>query len=328
MISRRSFTHTMAHASALASLGLPLTGRSQTPADTVKILVGFPAGGTTDALARHVADKLRGQYAGSVGVENKPGGGGQLAVTAVRDSLADGNTLLLTPSSILSIYPFTVPKLPYTVDELAPVSVASFISHGFSVGPAVPQSVKTIKEFLAWAKANPEQANFGSPAPGSMPHLLVAFLSRITGVPLKHIPYRGSVPGLQDLLAGKISAMSSPVGDCMPYLKGGKLRLLAVSATKRSPFAPDVPTYREQGFPISMREWYGFFLPGKASAQAVRRAAAYLQPALANAELSTSLAQIGMEAQSSTPEQLSALLRADANEWRRLIKMIGFTAES
>lgn len=328
MTTRRNFINTLGSATALASLGLHLPARAQTTPELAKILVGFPAGGTTDALSRRVADKLRGQYAANVFVENKPGAGGQIAITTLKDGPADGSTLLLTPSSMLSIYPFTYPKLPYKVEDVAPVSVACFFSHGFGVGPAVPASVKTLKEFLAWAKANPEGANYGSPAAGSMPHLIAALMNRLSGSDLKHIPYRGSAPGIQDLLGGQISAMSSPVGDFLPYLKTGKLRLLAVSGKTRNTFVPDIPTYRDQGYPLAMREWYGFFLSAKASAQTVRRAAAYLQPALGHADVVSSLAQVGMEVQSSTPEQLAEWLKADSEEWRRLIKQMGFTAES
>jgi tripartite-type tricarboxylate transporter receptor subunit TctC len=328
MTTRRNFINTLGSAAALASLGLHLPARAQTAPELAKILVGFPAGGTTDALSRRIADKLRGQYAANVFVENKPGAGGQIAITTLKDGPADGSTLLLTPSSMLSIYPFTYPKLPYKVEDVAPVSVACFFSHGFGVGPAVPASVKTLKEFLAWAKANPDGANYGSPAAGSMPHLIAALMNKLSGSDLKHIPYRGSAPGIQDLLGGQISAMSSPVGDFLPYLKTGKLRLLAVSGKTRNTFVPDIPTYRDQGYPLAMREWYGFFLSAKASPQIVRRAAAYLQPALAQPDVVSSLAQVGMEVQSSTPEQLAEWLKADSEEWRRLIRQMGFTAES
>jgi tripartite-type tricarboxylate transporter receptor subunit TctC len=319
---------TLTGAAALAALGLPLAARAQNSLELAKILVGFPAGGTTDALSRRLADKLRGGYANNVVVENKPGAGGQIAVTTLRDSPADGSVMLLTPSSILSIYPFTYPKLPYKLEDVAPVSVGCFFSHGFGVGPAVPESVKTIKDFLAWAKADPVRGNYGSPAAGSMPHMVAALLAKEANVDLKHIPYRGSAPGIQDLLGGQISAMSSPIGDYLPHLKSGKLRVLAVSGAARNKFVPDVPTYREQGFPITVREWYGFFLPAKAAPQTLRRAAAYLQPALAQADVVSSMAQVGMEIQSSTPEALADLLRSDADQWRVLIKQIGFTAES
>ncbi|MDQ3272209.1 MAG: Bug family tripartite tricarboxylate transporter substrate binding protein, partial [Pseudomonadota bacterium] len=312
-----------------AGLGLPLSAQAQGSLELAKIICGFPPGGTSDAISRRIADKLRGNYATNVLVENKPGAGGQIAVTTVRDSAPDGSTILLTPSSMLSIYPYTYPKLPYKpMEDLQPVSLACTFNHGFGVGPAVPESVKNFKDFLAWAKANPDKANYGSPAAGSMPHMVAALASILSGVPMKHIPYRGSAPGIQDLLGGQIAAMSSPIGDYLPYIKTGKLRVLAISGINRSQFVPDVPTFRQQGLPITVREWYGLFLPGKANTQAARRAAAYAQAALSQPDLITSMAQFGMEVQSSSPQALSELMKADADEWRRLIKQVGFTAES
>ena len=328
MTTRRAFTQSLLGSAALSAFGLPLAAQAQASLDMAKILVGFPPGGTTDALSRRVADKLRGSYASNVIVENKPGAGAQIAISALKAAPADGSTLLLTPSSMLSVYPFTYSKLPYTLDDLAPVSVACFFSHGFGVGPAVPASVKTIKDFVAWAKANPDRANFASPAAGSIPHLTAALFNKLSKADLQHVPYKGSAPGIQDLLGGQVSSMCSPVGDYLPHLKSGRLRLLATSGPQRSPFTPDVPTFKEQGIDISVREWYGFFLPAKASPEVRRRAAAYLQPALASKDLIDSMAQVGMEVQSSTPQVLGDLLRADAEEWRRLIKQIGFTAES
>lgn len=326
MTDRRNF---LLGAAVLGTLGHPLGALAQANLELARIICGFPPGGTSDAISRRIADKLRGGYATNVVVDNKPGAGGQIGVTTLRDSPADGSAMLLTPSSMLSIYPFVYKNLPYKpLEDVQPVSLACYFNHAFGVGPAVPESVKTVKDFLAWAKANPTKANYGSPGAGSMPHLIVALLNQLTGSDLKHIPYRGSAPGIQDLLGGQISAMSSPIGDYLPYLKTGKLRVLAISGINRSPFVPDVATYRQQGFPITVREWYGVFLPGKARPEVVRRAAAYLQPALAQPDLVASMAQVGMEVQSSTSQVLGDLLKADADEWRRLIKQIGFTAES
>ncbi len=328
MTSRRDFVKSSAALAALGATGLSLPAHAQS-LDLAKILCGFPPGGTSDAMSRRLAEKLRGNYANNVVVENKPGAGGQIAITLLKDSPADGSTMVLTPSSMLSIYPYVYKTLPYKpLEDVQPVSLACYFNHAFGVGPAVPESVKTIKDFLAWAKDNPTKANYGSPGAGSMPHLIVALLNKLTGQDLKHIPYRGSAPGIQDLLGGQISAMSSPVGDYLPYLKSGKLRLLAISGQNRSRFVPEVATYRQQGFPITVREWYGVFLPGKARPEVVRRAAAYLQPALAQPDLISSMAQVGREVESSTPQVLGELLRADAEEWRRLIKQIGFTPES
>ena len=327
MITRRHFTHLAA--STLGAAALPLASRAQPASlDLAKIITGFPPGGTLDVLARRVADKLRGNYATNMVVENKPGAAGQIGVITLKDANPDGSTLLLTPSSMLSIYPFTYPKLQYRLEDVSPVSVGAYINHGLAIGPAVPNSVKTLKDFLAWAKANDANANFGSPGAGSMPHLLGILLGKFTGVDLRHIPYRGTVPGVQDLLGGQISSFCGPIGDYLPHVKTGKLRVLAISGKTRSPFLPETPSLRELGHPLTAREWYGFFLPGKAKPEVVRRAAAYLQPALAQADLVAYGKQFGLEVESSTASALAELLNADAQEWRRLIKQAGFTAES
>jgi tripartite-type tricarboxylate transporter receptor subunit TctC len=328
MSTRRDFVKGTAALAAFGTGALHLPASAQS-LDLARIICGFPPGGTSDAMSRRIADKLRGNYATNVVVENKPGAGGQIGVTTLVGGPADGSAMLLTPSSMLSIYPYVYKSLPYKpLEDVQPVSLACYFNHAFGVGPGVPASVKTIKDFLSWAKDNPAKANYGSPGAGSMPHLIVALLAKLTGADLKHIPYRGSAPGIQDLLGGQISAMSSPIGDYLPYLKSGRLRLLAISGQNRSPFVPDTATYRQQGYPITVREWYGVFLPGKASPDVVRRAAAYLQPALGQSDLVSSMAQVGMEVESSSPQKLGELLRADAEEWRRLIKQIGFTPES
>jgi tripartite-type tricarboxylate transporter receptor subunit TctC len=326
MITRRHFSQFAAGAVGAAVLAPPAFAQSSL--DLARIISGFPPGGTVDVLARRVADKLRGNYATNMLVENKPGAAGQIGVLTLKDANPDGSALLLTPSSMLSIYPFTYPKLQYKMEDVAPVSVGAYINHGLAVGPGVPESVKTLKDFLAWAKANDMKANFGSPGAGSMPHMIGILLGKFTGVDLKHIPYRGTVPGVQDLLGGQISSFCGPIGDYIPHVKTGKLRVLAIAGKSRSTFLPTSPTLRELGHPLTVREWYGFFLPGKAKPEVIRRASAYLQPALAQPDLVDYGKQFGLEIQSSTAPALADLLRADADEWRRLIKQVGFTAES
>ena len=232
--------------------------------DTAKIIVGFPPGGTTDVMARKVAEKLRGPYARVVVVENRPGAGGQLGVIALKDAPPDGSTMLLTPSSMLSIYPNTYPKLQYRLEDVAPASLAMYTHHVLSVGPAVPDSVKTLKDFFAWAKANPDKASYGSPGAGSMPHLIGVLVAKASGADLRHVAYRGSAPGIQDLLGGQIASFFGPVGDVLTHEKAGKVRVLAASGSVRDAFLPAVPTLREQGFAVAVREWYAFFLPAKA----------------------------------------------------------------
>ncbi|HSV47041.1 MAG TPA: Bug family tripartite tricarboxylate transporter substrate binding protein [Ramlibacter sp.] len=328
MNTRRNFVQ-YAGGGLLAAAGLlPATARAQGTLELARIISGFPPGGTVDVLARRVADKLRGSYAANVVVENKPGAAGQIGVITLKDANPDGSALLLTPSSMLSIYPFTYPKLQYKLDDVTPVSVGAYINHGLAVGPAVPAEVKSLKDFLAWAKANSGQANFGSPGAGSMPHMIGILLGKLTAVELKHIPYRGTVPGVQDLLGGQIASFCGPIGDYIPHVKAGKLRVLAISGKGRSPFLPESPTLRELGYPLTVREWYGFFLPGKTPSALVRRASEALQKALAQPDLVEHGKGFGLEVQGSTSAALAELLKADADEWRRLIRQVGFTAES
>jgi tripartite-type tricarboxylate transporter receptor subunit TctC len=316
-------------AAALGLLGgaVPRALRAQS-IDTAKIIVGFPPGGTTDVMARKVADKLRGGYARVVIVENRPGAGGQLGVVALRDSPADGGTMLLTPSSMLTIYPHTYRTLQYKLDDVAPVSLAMYTHHVLSVGPAVPDSVKSLKDFFAWTKANPDKAVYGSPGAGSMPHLIGVLVAKASGADLRHVAYRGSAPGIQDLLGGQIASFLGPVGDVLTHSRAGKVRVLGSSGKERDTFLPAVPTMGEQGIAMGLREWYAFFMPARAGADTVQRAAAALEQAIKQSDVAEFGKQFGLEVQASTPRALAELLKADAAEWSGLAKQTGFTADS
>jgi tripartite-type tricarboxylate transporter receptor subunit TctC len=326
-LDRRTF---LGAGAALAAGGLPGFALAQgAPLETARILCGFPAGGTTDAVSRRVADKIRGGYAKTVLVENKPGAGGRLAVEETKRSPADGSTLLMTPAAMITLYPHVFRSLSYSPDDVTPVTTACTISFAFGVGPAVPDSVKNLKDFLAWAKANPAKANYGTPGAGSPNHLLGMLLSKESGVELNHVPYRGSAPGIQDLLGGQVTAMSSPIGDYLPHIKSGKLRVLATSGAKRSPFTPDVPTYTEQGFKaLEMQEWYGFFLPGKASPEVVNRAAAAIRAAVAQPDVVEAFHQLGFETGSVSPADLLRMVRTENSNWGPIVKRVGFTPEA
>ncbi|HSV44413.1 MAG TPA: Bug family tripartite tricarboxylate transporter substrate binding protein [Ramlibacter sp.] len=316
-------------ACACAASGLPLMGRAQS-LDTLKILAGFAAGGTVDTLARRVTTPLTGTYAKAAVVDNRTGAGGQIAISALKAAAPDGATLLVTPMSMLGIYPHTYKKLPYDpVADLTPVSLGVVFDMGFAVGPQVPASVKTVPEFLAWCKANPTQANFGSPAAGSVPHFVGELIGRAGNADLRHVAFRGSQPAILDMLGGQIAAVSAPVGEFLPHLNGSKVRLLATSGATRSRFAAGVSTLVEQGYKdLVFGEWFGFFLPGKASAEVVQKANAAIRAALADKEVIGGLAAMGLEAKSSSAAELATLLQADTNKWGPIVKAIGFTAES
>lgn len=323
MIDRRHFLS----ATAAACVALPFAARAQT-LETARILVGFPAGGTVDAMARRVADRLRGAYARTLVVDNKPGAGGRLAAEELKRSPADGSVLLLTPAAMITLYPHLYSKLAYGPDDLTPVAGTATVSFALGVGPAVPDNVKTVKDFLAWARANPAKANYGSPGAGSPPHMLAALLGKDSGVDLAHVPYRGSAPGIQDLLGGQVTAFSSPIGDYLPHLKTGKLRVLATSGPRRSRFAPDVATYSEQGFKqLEQQEWYGLFMPGKVPTELVARASSGVQEMLTAPEAAEALATFGLEPAYQAPADLARAVKAENLAWGPIVKRVGFTPE-
>jgi tripartite-type tricarboxylate transporter receptor subunit TctC len=297
--------------------------------ETARILTGFPAGGTVDVVARRVADKMRVGYAKVVLVENKPGAGGRLAVDELRRSPNDGSSLLITPAAMITLYPHLYSKLSYGLDDVTAVGGATSVVFGLGIGPAVPATVKTLRDFLAWAKANPAKAAYGSPGAGSPPHYVGALLEKESGVALNHVPYRGTVPGIQDLLGGQIASFSSPIGDYLPHVKTGRLRVLATSGPTRTRFLPDVPTFTEQGFKaLEQVEWYGFFLPGKAAADVVQRAAAAIRSAMSAPDMSEGLAQFGLEVAITSPAELARAVKDEHAAWAPIVKRVGFTPES
>ncbi|MCX7275068.1 MAG: Bug family tripartite tricarboxylate transporter substrate binding protein [Burkholderiales bacterium] len=328
-ITRRQMLQSAGATTLLA--GLNATPRAQgAPLDTVRIVTGFAPGGTSDTICRRVAAKLQPGYGRNVLVENRAGAGGQIAIQSLKTAPADGTTLLQTPMSMLGIYPYIYKKLAYDpIADLTPVSLGANFDFGFAVGPSVPASVRNIGEFLAWCKANPTQANFGSPAAGSVPHFIGVLIGRTAGIELKHVPYRGTQPAILDMIGGQIQAVSGPVGEFTQHVAAGKCRLLASSGSARSKFAPTVPTLVEQGFKdMAFNEWFGFYLPGKAPADVVQRANAALRAALAAPDVIEGLEVMGLEARSSSPTELAAMLKADQERWAPLIRAIGFSADS
>ena len=330
MTTRRQFVQVTAGAAALGSLtSFPSFAQAL---GLVKIINGFPAGGTADATSRRVGEKLMGSaYTRNAAVvENKPGAGGRIAVESVKSAAPDGSTLLLTPYSCTSVYPHIYSKLSYDpFKDLMPVSIAAVMHHGLAVGPMVPASVKTVKDYVTWAKANPGLASYGSPAAGSLPHFLGAMLSGFTNTPLQHVPYRGSVPGVADVIAGQIASMFTPSGDFIPNHKAGKLRIIATSGPTRSPFTPDVPTFAEQGFgELTTEEWFGFYAPAKTPGNVIDNANAAINAALQDKTVINSLATFGLAARGSTVREMDKSQRDAYYRWGPIVKQIGFTAES
>ena len=329
MTNRREFVRSAAAFGALSALPFALRAQGF---EAPKIINGFPAGGTADATSRRVAERLGGSaYAKTAAVvENKPGAGGRIACEVVKAANPDGSTLLLTPYSCMSIYPHIYSKLTYDpFKDFVPVSMAAVMTHALTVGPMVPASVKTVRDYLAWAKANPDKASYGSPAAGSTPHFLAALLGINHNVELKHVPYRGSAPAVADLIGGNLASTSTPTGDALANYRAGKVRILATSGAQRTPFTPDVATYAEQGFPeLTTEEWFGFYAPARTPAGVVANANAAINAALKDKVVVDSLAIMGLVAQGSTPAAMDKSQKDEHTRWGPLVKKIGFTAES
>lgn len=331
MQDRRSFIQTLGATGALAALAPILAYAQDKPLDQVRVLYGFPAGSAGDTVSRRVAERLGNTpYATNMGiVENKPGAGGRIALETLKSANADGSTLCLAPVSAMAVYPHIYKNLSYKLEDFQPVSIGAIMHHGLAVGPIVPESVKNVADYLAWAKANPDKANFGTPGAGTLPHLIGSLLSIQSGVKLNHVPYRGTAPCIADLVGGQIASAMNPSGDYLSYAKAGKLRVLATSGPQRNLYLPDVATYAEQGFPeLTTEEWFGFFASAKVPASVIAKANAAITKALADPAIKDNIGLVGLIAQGSTPEEMARSQKAEFERWGPLVQKIGFTADS
>jgi tripartite-type tricarboxylate transporter receptor subunit TctC len=328
MTNRRQFIQTSAAAAALGLGALPSLAQQPLP-ELLRIIVGFPPGGTTDAFARRVGEKLRGVYANNVIIDNKPGAGGQLGVMTLKSAPTDGLHMLYTPASMLTIYPHSYSKLGYKQDDVTPISIGHSSDHALVVGAAVPETVTNLKQFIEWAKANPDKVSIGNPGAGSMPHLLAGRLASLANIQITNVPFPGSGPGIPQVLGGQIAGMSSPLGDWVQHVKTGKVRILATSGPERSPFAPNVATYKEQGFDeLVVREWFGFFMPAGVSQASKDRASTMLRAALAQPDVIAAMQPLAAHVDPTSIEEHAKRLKADSAFAGKLVQALGFKADS
>jgi tripartite-type tricarboxylate transporter receptor subunit TctC len=325
MLTRR----TVIAAPALAVIGAaPLPTRAQTLKKTLHIIVGFPAGGATDLIARILADRLRGLYAPSVIVENKPGGAARVSVDYIKNAEPDGSEVLFTPDFPLTVYPYSFRNLSYDpLRDLVPVAPVSRSTLTFVIGPAVPDQIKSLPEFVAWCRANPNKAIFATTAAGSTTHFIGVMLANEAGVQMGPVHYRGGAPALQDLFGGHVPASVNPIGETLPLATSGKIRILAVASAQRSKFLPNVPTMREVGYNVVVESWLGAFAPAKTPPDAVRALNVAIGEVVKSREMTESLAKIGNETKFQPPDQFAATVRTDLERWGPVVKASGFVAE-
>lgn len=304
--------------------GLPASAQITKP---VRMLVGFPAGGSIDTVARVLAEKMKDELKQPVFIDNKPGAGGRLAAELLKNAAPDGSTIMITPLVVPVLAPMVFNKLNYApATDFAPIGRVCNFQFGMAVNGNAP--IKNVNEFIAWLKAHPQQANFGSPAPGSLPHFFGVMMGREAQIEMVHVPYGGGAALQTALAGGQITSAIDVVLEHLEFHKAGKSRILATSGMQRSKVLPDVPTFREAGFPNLVGEgWFAMYAPARtpdATVSIINRA---LNKALASPEVIDRFSRLALEAAGGTPAELLKLHEADTQRWGPVVKASGFRAD-
>jgi tripartite-type tricarboxylate transporter receptor subunit TctC len=319
---------TVLKAAAAVLCTLALTSAwAQADKPALRILVGFPPGGSADTIARLLAERMREPLGGqNVVIDNKPGAAGRIAIDALKNAAPDGNTVLVMPSGPVVLFPHVFKKLSYDVNkDLAPISQLAGFQFAVVSGPKT--NVKTVAEMLAKAKADPSTANYGSSGNGTVPHFLGVMMGEAAGVTLQHVPYQGGAPAMNALLGGHIGYNVDVVSEALEQHRAGKVRIIAVAGATRSPLLPDVPTLREQGVAMDATAWFAMYGPGTLPRDQAQRIAAAVATAMKDPVLRKRFDDIGLEPIGSTPEQLAAVQKADFEKWARPVKSTGYQAD-
>ncbi len=293
-----------------------------------RIMVGFAAGGGTDLTARILAEAMRGTYAPSFIVENKPGAAARLAVEYVANAEPDGSVMLFTPDFPITVYPYSFRSLTYDpVRDLTPVTPVTRSMLTFNIGRAVPESVTTLAGFVDWCRANPGKAAYATTAAGGTPHFVGVMLANEAGVAITPVHYRGGAPALADLIGGHVPASVNPVSEILEFSKSGTVRTLAVTGARRSPFLPDIPTMREAGYSVIVDSWSGMFLPARAPERVVDALSVAIGQAVKSHQMIENLARAGNAPAFEQPAQFAAIVKADLLRWGPVVKASGFIAD-
>jgi tripartite-type tricarboxylate transporter receptor subunit TctC len=327
MVTRRRFITTSA--AGVASFALPRRAQSEIVGKLTRVIVGFAPGGSSDVVARLIVDRMKG-YASTIVVDNRPGAGGRIALEIVKASPADGSVMVLSPASMMVLYPHLHKPLGYDPEQdFIAVSTVCAFPFVISVGPMVPREVKTLDGFIRWCKANPKLASYGTSGAGSMLHFAGMMLARAASFEFTHVPYKGASPALQDLLGGQVASTVGVLGIALPHIQSGHLRALATSGTTRTAFLPDVPTLKEAGYPgLEITEWQGIFLPAKTPPQIVDGLNRSVRMALETNEVKEGLNKLSFEIGGTSLEEFARLVKADIGRWAPIVKESGFTPEN
>jgi len=296
-------------------------------ANQLKIVTGFAAGSGIDVIARLIAEHVRQDTGMTVIVENRPGGGGRVAADMVAHTAPDGQTVLLAPIVTTAFTPFMFKKLSFDpLEDLVPVTRLGNFKFTLAVNNKVPAN--TVKEFIAYVKANPGKMSFSTPGAGTPAEFLGAMFNKATGTDLVHVPYRGSGPAAAGLLSGDVLSAFNTTVAMLPLYKDGKVKLLAVTGSSRSPNLPNVPALSELKLNLGDIEsadlWYGFLAPGKTPPETVKKLNSILVAAIKNPKVKERLLKLDIEVITDTPDAFAKIVKADYERWGKVIKASGF----
>ena len=316
---RRAFAAALALATTLAG---PALAQDKPP---LKILVGFPPGGSADVIARLVADAMRDDYSAVI-VENRPGAAGRIALGEVKRARPDGRTVIILPSGPMVMFPHVYKKLAYDpVKDFTPVSLLARFQFGVVSGPST--HVKNIQEMLANIKANPDTATYGSAGTGTLPHFLGVLMEQASGAKLTHIPFQGSAPANNALLGGQVGYKFDVVSETAQLHHAGKVRIIAVTGPQRDPQVPEVPTLKEQGIDMEATAWFAMYAPAGLPPEVLATLQKNVAAAIHQPALQARLKGLGYEPVGSTSAELAAAQRADLARWEKPIKATGISLD-
>jgi len=289
------------------------------PNRPIRLIIPFPPGGATDIIGRTLAQKLTTQLGQPVVVDNKPGAGGTLGSNEASKAAPDGYTLLLATNSTHSIAPLLYKNIPYSaLKDFAPISEVATATNVLIVTPNLP--VKDVRELIALAKAKPDALNFASSGNGTVVHLQSELFKLMSGTQLTHVPYKGTALAIPDLISGQTHMLFDSLVSALPHIKGGKVKALAVTSTKRTALLPDIPTVIESGLPgYEVNTYFGLFAPAGTPREIVQRLQREAAAAVQSADVRDRFAGQGAEPVGGTPEALTALIRSETEKWKRVI---------
>ncbi|HPV24988.1 MAG TPA: tripartite tricarboxylate transporter substrate binding protein [Casimicrobium sp.] len=297
--------------------------QAQYPNKPIKMVVPFPAGGTTDILARAVAGELQKSLGQAVIVENRAGAGGNIGSDAVAKSAADGYTLLMGTVGTHAINVSLYPKMPYdAVKDFVPVSLVAGVPNVLVAAPSFP--VNSVKDLIDAAKKAPDKVTFASSGSGTSIHLSGELFKQLAGVQMTHVPYKGSSAALPDVISGQVNVMFDNAPSVIQHIRGGKLKAVAVTSDKRSPALPGVPTIAESGLPgFEASSWFGVLAPAGTPKDIVDKLSGAIAKSLQTPEMKERLAGQGAVAVGNTPEQFGAHIKAEIEKWSKVVKASG-----